>query len=100
MNYDKTTQEFVLEPKYFAVLGAPMDLGRWPMTDASHLLDEVDAAQVRINDMDETQFPYGTRRHQMRALAREQGKTLRQIRGVIAAHVQIDDSELDRFFEQ
>jgi C1A family cysteine protease len=100
MNFDESSQEFVMEPQDFVVLNLPREIERWAMEDIGPVIEEVTKAQARIDGMDETEFPLGSNRQEMQSKKMVQQKLLGVIKNVLSEHVSVDDSSFDQLLDE
>lgn len=100
MEFDETNQEFVLNAEDMSVLLVPSELGRWPLRDVGQLIDEVTATQNRLAGTDETQFPHGSRRHEIHHTTERHKVVILQISHLVARHAALDDDTLQKLLEQ
>lgn len=98
MQFDYGSQEFVLDLGDRTLLQVPEEMSRWPKQEWSLLAETVSRAQTRVDGMDETLYPQGVMRSEMRSRILRNCENIASMKKLISQHVEIDTSEIDTFF--
>ncbi len=98
MQFDYGSQEFVLNLGDRTLLQVPEEMSRWPKQEWSLLAEAVTRAQARTDGMDETLYPQGVMRNDLRSRILQNCDNIASMKKLISQHVEVDMSEIDTFF--